>query len=112
MTSTDYRREQFSSDKKVHEQSGSSDEDRSVFGSAPGTWARAGRRSGIVKRRTGDARVDIEIQSGKSDRMFSPATPAMRQESTVCFPMLSMIVVPYFLRPLSPGEGEKGRNSR
>ncbi|KIJ20331.1 hypothetical protein PAXINDRAFT_127039 [Paxillus involutus ATCC 200175] len=82
MTSTDYRREQFSSDKKVHEQSGSSDEDRSVFGSAPGTWARAGRRSGIVKRRTGDARVDIEIQSGKSDRMFSPATPAMRQEST------------------------------
>ncbi|KIL00070.1 hypothetical protein PAXRUDRAFT_30110 [Paxillus rubicundulus Ve08.2h10] len=83
MTSADYRREQFFSDSKVHKQSGSSDEDRTVFGSAPGTWARAGRRSGIVKRRTGDARVDIEMQSGgESNRVFSPTMPATRQDST------------------------------
>ncbi|KIJ66521.1 hypothetical protein HYDPIDRAFT_86366 [Hydnomerulius pinastri MD-312] len=86
MTSADYTRKKFVSDSDLRERSGSSEEDRTVFGSAPGTWARGGlsgsKRGGILKRRTGDARVDIEMQHGnRNGRVLSPVIPAARQES-------------------------------
>ncbi|KAF9225244.1 hypothetical protein BS17DRAFT_778349 [Gyrodon lividus] len=89
MTSADYHRKEFFGDGDVHEHSGSSDEDPTVSGSAPGTWTRAGllmrsgsRRSGIAKRRMRGARVDIEMQSGGPNNIYSSAMPTTRQEST------------------------------
>ncbi|KAH7886321.1 hypothetical protein F5I97DRAFT_1879408 [Phlebopus sp. FC_14] len=78
MTATDYLRKESIIDNDLKGRSGSSDEDRTVFGSAPATWARAAsamhassRRGGIVKRRAGDIAVDMQT-GGASTEMLRP----------------------------------------
>ncbi|KAF9235159.1 hypothetical protein BU15DRAFT_65132 [Melanogaster broomeanus] len=69
MTSADYRHKEFFSDSDGHQPSGSSEEDVTVFGTAP--------RNGL-NMRFGSMRSGI---SG-GPRVFSPGMPVTRQEST------------------------------